>query len=424
MEPVEEDEERNEDTLAQQPPEDSTKTEGDDQSSGASPHPAVAAGGEEDQSTPAASAKGMTADASSQPTETPKSDAEPKRAAAAAAAARDDVDPAVELGEAFEGFTGTSLPKMRKRVKKKNLKQKAKAGPSGTAAFKIRLNTATAPASTADQAKRKAKAGIPTGLSKRPIRSAFGGRSGDLVSLDMRVPALTDDEIGAAAFFGPSSGAGSFGGADMEMSDGEGDDDEVLRILGDAEQYAAEFENSLNFYSETHEEQDPVYAAFASAKAAERREAALARLDAEEAEEREKFEERAKAKAQKARVEVRAKIDAVRQHNLTKQQKQREDAQAQYQEKRRLNEARVVRGQEIVVNKQKMDFQEAQNELHQLIREGGISREDASRRWAGRQQQLAASASRMQAELQAKAEEIHNKADAQFALQKGRCTHL
>ena len=420
MEPVEEDEERNEDTLAQQPPEDSTKTEGGDQSSGASPHPAVAAGGE-DQSTPAASAKGMTADASSQPTETPKSDAEPRRAAAAA---RDDVDPAVELGEAFEGFTSTSLPKMRKRVKKKNLKQKAKAGPSGTAAFKIRLNTATAPALTADQAKRKAKAGIATGLSKRPIRSAFGGRSGDLVSLDMRVPALTDDEIGAAAFFGPSSGAGSFGGADMEMSGGEGDDDEVFRILGDAEQYAAEFENSLNFYSETHEEQDPVYAAFASAKAAERREAALARLDAEEAEERKKFEERAKAKAQKARVEVRAKIDAVRQHNLTKQQKQREDAQAQYQEKRRLNEARVVRGQEIVVKKQKMDFQEAQNELHQLIREGGISREDASRRWAGRQQQLAASASRMQAELQAKAEEIHNKADEQFALQKGRCTDL
>ena len=76
------------------------------------------------------------------------------------------------------------------------------------------------------------------------------------------------------------------------------------------------------------------------------------------------------------------------------------------------------------MKKQKMDFQEAQNELHQLIREGGISREDASRRWAGRQQQLAASASRMQAELQAKAEEIHNKADAQFALQKGRCTDL
>lgn len=417
MEPVEEEEERNEDTLAQQPPEDSTKTEGGDQSGGVSPHPAVAAGGE-DQNTPAASAKGMTADASSQPTETPKSDAEPRRAAAA----RDDVDLAVELGEAFEGFTSTSLPKMRKRVKKKNLKQKAKAGPSGT--FKIRLNIATAPASTADQAKRKAKASIPTGLSKRPIRSAFGGRSSDLVSLDMRVPALTDDEIGAAAFFGPSSGTGSFGGADMEISDGEGDGDEVLRILGDAEQYAAEIENSLNFYSETHEEQDPVYAAFASAKAAERREAALARLDAEEAEERKKFEERAKAKAQKARVEVRAKIDAVRQHNLTKQQKQREDAQAQYQEMRRLNEARVVRGQEIVVKKQKMDFQEAQNELHQLIREGGMSREDASRRWAGRQQQLAASASRMQAELQAKAKEIHNKTDAQFALQKGGCTHL
>lgn len=420
MEPVEEDEERNEDTLAQQqPPEDSTKIEGGDEPSGVDPHPAAAAGGEH-QSTPAASAKGMTADASSKPMETPKSDAEPKRAAAAAAAR--DIDPAIELGEAFEGFASTSLPKMRKRNKKK--KQKATTGPSGTAAFKIRLNTATAPASTADQAKRKAKAAVPTGLSKRPIRSAFGGRSGELALLDMPVPALTDDEIGAAAFFGPSSGAGSFGGGDMKLSDGEADDDEVRRILGDAELYAAEFENSLNFYTETHEEQDPVYAAFASAKAAERREAALARLGAEEAEEQKKFEERAKAKAQKARVEVRAKIDAVRQHNLTKQQKQREDAQAQYQEKRRHNEARVVRGQEIVVERQKKDFQKAQQALHQFINEGKISREDASRRWAGCQQQLAASASRMQAELQAKAEEIHNKADAQFALQKGRCTHL
>ena len=412
MEPVEEDDERNEDTLGQQqPPEDSTKTEGGDKSSGVDPHGAVAVG--EDKSTPATSAEGMTADASSKPMEMPKSDAEPRRATAAVR----DIDPAVELGEAFEEFASTSLPKMRKRKKKQ--KQKA-TGPSD---IKIRLNTAAAPASAADQAKRKAKAVIPTGLSKRPIRSVFGGRGGDLVSLDMRVPALTDDEIGAAAFYGPSSGAGSFGGGDMELSDGEGDD-EVRRILGDAEQYAAEFENSLNFYSETHEEQDPVYAAFASAKAAERREAALARLDAEEAEEREKFEERAKAKAQKAREEVRAKINTVRQQTLTKQQKQREEAEAEYQEMRRHNEARVVRGQEIVVEKQQKDFKKASDGLTQLMSEGKISREDASRRWAGCQQQLAESASRMQAGLQAKAREIHNKADAQYALKKGRCTHI
>ena len=412
MEPCEEEEEHNKIAPAQQPPEYSTKAGGGDKSSGVGAHPAFAVG--EGQSAPAASAEGKTADAS-KPMETPKSDAESKRAAAAR-----DVDPAVELGEAFEGFTSASLHKTRKRVKKKKKQHRATTGPSGTEAFKIRLNTATAPASSAEQAKRKAKVGIPTGLSKGPIRSAFGSRRGDLASLDMPVPVLTGDEIGAAAFFGPSSEAGSFGGGYMELSDGEGDDYEVCRILGDAEQYAAEFENSLNFYSETHEEQDPVFAAFASAKAAERREAAMARLEAEEAEERDKFEKRAKAKAQKAREEVKAKIGAVRQHNLTKQQRQREDAQAQYQEKRRHNEARVMQGQQIVVQRRQQDVQKAQNTIRQLYDEGKISREDASSRWAGCQQQLASSASRMQAELQAKAEEIHNKADAQFALQKGR----
>ena len=405
MEPVEDEEERNQATPAQQPPSGGSpgdgpsptgKAKGSDKTDGV--------GGQ------AASAEGKTPTPDIPKMDTSKS--EPKRAAAR------DVDPAVELGEAFEGFTSASLPKMRKQVKK-NKKQKAA---PDAAAFKIRLHTAAAtPASTADQAKRKVKAGIPGGLSKRPIRSAFGGRGGDLVSVDMRIPALTDDEIGAAAFFGPSGAGGSFGGSYMELSDGDDDDnDEFGRLLGDAEQYAAEFENSLNFYSETHEEEDPVYAAFASAKAAERREAALARLEAEEAEEREKFEERAKAKAQKARAEVKAKIAAVRQHNLTKQQKQKEDAQAQYEEKRRHNEARVMQGQQIVGEKQKKDFEKAQLAMQQLLREGKVSREDASNRWAGYQQHLASSASRMQAELQAKAEELRKKADAQYALQQGR----
>jgi len=412
MEPITEVEEERTPASAQPPGDTSVNkpspgAEGGDESSAL--HPAAAVG--DDKSTPAVSADGNT----TAETETPKpQESEPKRSR--------DVDPTIELGEAFEGFT--SLPKTKKGPKKKKTprlaskKQAATAGPSGgAAAVKMRLTTAPVP--SADQAKRKAKAGIPTGLSKRPIRSAFGGRAGDLASVvDMPVPMLTDDEIGAGTFFGPS-GAGS-SGADLGLSDGEDGDGAFGRLFGDAEQYAAEFEDSLNFYSETHEEQDPVYAAFASAKATERREAALARLDAEEAEERKKYEEMVLQKAQRARAEIKAKVEAVRLHTATKQQKQREEAQAQFQEKRRHNEARVMQGQQIVVEKRQKDYKKAQVGMQQLYNEGNISRDDLSRKWGVIQQQLAANASRLQAELEAKAEEIRKKTDDQFALQKAQ----
>ena len=401
MEPIEDDEEPSKATLAQMPG--ASAADGPDPE-GEGGDKASAVG--EDQNAPAASAGGKT--------EAPEVEAEVETPTTETKSATRDVDTSVELGEAFEGFTSVSPPKTGKRAKQKKTKRKQ----TPTAAVKIRLNTAPAPSS--DQAKRKAKAGIPTGLSKRPIRSAFGGRGGDLASLDMPAATLTGDDIGAAPVFGPS-GAGSIGGGDLELSDGEDSDGAFGRLLGDAEKYAAEFENSLEFYSETHEEQDPVYAAFASAKAAERREAALARLDAEEAEERKKFEERTKAKAQSARAEVKAKIDGVRLHTATKQQKQKEDAQAQYQEKRQHNEARVRQGQQIVVDKQRKDFEKAQRMMQQLCSDSKYPRQDLARKWAVCQQQLSANSSRLQAELHTKAEEIRKKTDEQFALQKGKC---
>ena len=339
-------------------------------------------------------------------TETPKPHArpsEPKRAR--------DVDPTIELGEAFEDFT--SLPKPKKRSKKKK-KKPARPASKTQASGAVKIHLATAPAPSTDQAKRKEKIGIPTGLFKRPIRSAFGGRTGELASvadIKMPVPMLTDDEIGAGTFFSPSV---------LELSDGEDADDAFGRLFGDADQYAAEFEDSLNFYSETHEEQDPVYAAFASAKATERREAALARLEAEEAEERRKYEELVLQKAQRARTEIKAKIETVRLHTATKQQKQKEEMQAQFQEKRRHNEARVMQGQQIVVEKQQKDYDKAQAAIQQLCNKGNVSRDDVARKWQAMQQQLRHSASRLQAELKAKAEEIRKKTDEQFSLQEGK----
>ena len=280
---------------------------------------------------------------------------EPKRAR--------DVDPTIELGEAFEDFT--SLPKPKKRSKKKK-KKPARPASKTQASGAVKIHLATAPVPSTDQAKRKEKIGIPTGLFKRPIRSAFGGRTGELASvanIKMPVPMLTDDEIGAGTFFSPSV---------LELSDGEDADDAFGRLFGDADQYAAEFEDSLNFYSETHEEQDPVYAAFASAKATERREAALARLEAEEAEERRKYEELVLQKAQRARTEIKAKIETVRLHTATKQQKQKEEMQAQFQEKRRHNEARVMQGQQIVVEKQQKDYDKAQAAILQLCNKGNV----------------------------------------------------
>lgn len=227
----------------------------------------------------------------------------------------------------------------------------------------------------------------------------------------MPVPMLTDDEIGAGTFFSPSV---------LELSDGEDADDSFGRLFGDAEQYAAEFENSLNFYSETHEEQDPVYAAFASAKATERREAALARLEAEEAEERRKYEEMVLQKAQRARTEIKAKIHTVRLHTTTKQQKQKEEMQAQFQEKRRHNEARVMQGQQIVVEKQQKDYEKAQAAMRQMCNKGNVSRDGIARKWQAMQQQLQHNKCRLQAELKAKAEEMRKKTDEHFSLQEGK----
>jgi len=358
-------------------------------------------GGDEESSAPHRAAVGdgkKTAE-----TETPKPHAqpsEPKRAR--------DVDPTIELGEAFEDFTSLPKPKKRSNKKKKPARLASKMQASGP----VKIHLATAPVPSTDQAKRKEKIGIPTGLFKRPIRSVFGGRTGELASvadIEMPVPMLTDDEIGAGTFFSPSV---------LELSDGEDADDSFGRLFGDAEQYAAEFENSLNFYSETHEEQDPVYAAFASAKATERREAALARLEAEETEERRKYEEMVLQKAQRARTEIKAKIHTVRLHTTTKQQKQKEEMQAQFQEKRRHNEARVMQGQQIVVEKQQRDYEKAQAAMRQMCNKGNVSRDGIARKWQAMQQQLQHKASRLQAELKAKAEEMRKKTDEHFSLQE------
>ena len=360
-------------------------------------------GGDEESSAPHRAAVGdgkKTAE-----TETPKphvQPSEPKRAR--------DVDPTIELGEAFEDFTSLPKPKKRSNKKKKPARLASKMQASGP----VKIHLATAPVPSTDQAKRKEKIGIPTGLFKRPIRSAFGGRTGELASvadIEMPVPMLTDDEIGAGTFFSPSV---------LELSDGEDADDSFGRLFGDAEQYAAEFENSLNFYSETHEEQDPVYAAFASAKATERREAALARLEAEETEERRKYEEMVLQKAQRARTEIKAKIHTVRLHTTTKQQKQKEEMQAQFQEKRRHNEARVMQGQQIVVEKQQRDYEKAQAAMRQMCNKGNVSRDGIARKWQAMQQQLQHKASRLQAELKAKAEEMRKKTDEHFSLQEGK----
>ena len=394
MEPVTEEEEERTSMSAQSP----GSTSADKSSPGGRDE-----GGDEESSAPHRAAVGdgkKTAE-----TETPKPHAqpsEPKRAR--------DVDPTIELGEAFEDFT--SLPKPKKRSKKK--KKPARLASKMQASGAVKIHLATAPAPSTDQAKRKEKIGIPTGLFKRPIRSAFGGRTGELASvadIEMPVPMLTDDEIGAGTFFSPSV---------LELSDGEDADDAFGRLFGDAEQYAAEFENSLNFYSETHEEQDPVYAAFASAKATERREAALARLEAEEAEERRKYEEMVLQKAQRARTEIKAKIHTVRLHTTTKQQKQKEEMQAQFQEKRRHNEARVMQGQQIVVEKQQKDYEKAQAAMRQMCNKGNVSRDGIARKWQAMQQQLQHNASRLQAELKAKAEEMRKKTDEHFSLQEGK----
>jgi len=293
-------------------------------------------------------------------------------------------DPAIELGEAFEGFVAASARLVKKKKKRKRPTSSTDAKrikDEIPGVVKIQLKNVPT--------KKSRPSSTRKGLAKAPIRP-FG--------------ALVDDD---SAFFSPP-----------ELSD---DEDGGLQGLLEGQEsyyttgsYAKEFEDSLNFYAETHEEQDPVYAEFAATKAKERREAEMARLDAEEADERIKLDAMIAVRMQEHDRKVSAQMQTIRQQTAVKQQKQKDDLLSGYRRKVEGDKNKISEGFKFVAMKQRKDFDKASAMMQQRIQEKRLSREQASTEWQGIQQQLQVKHQTEQMHFKNKEDELRKRTEELF----------
>jgi hypothetical protein len=298
-------------------------------------------------------------------------------------------DPRIELGEAFEDFVHPPT-RRRRRKKKKAGVGKAKTERPTRGSVKVNLASYTPRIESVPSSLR---------IGKPRRRGQFGGVR--------PFPSIT---AGDGSFIAPPELS------DSDESHGGGDGIDVAALWPQDDDGG--FEDSLHFFAETHEEEDPVYLKHAAEMQRQGRDAALASLEAEEAREWAKIDGILQERVRQMERTFQAQAGALRASTLRKQQGQREELMAKYRQQDEKDKAKIGEGQNWLEQRQQKEIQDAMAAQQQ--RATGIPQQQAQQEWVQISQRLHAKHQKEKQNFQQKTMEIKQRTQATFRSQGGK----
>lgn len=179
----------------------------------------------------------------------------------------------------------------------------------------------------------------------------------------------------------------------------------------------AELEDSLLFFQDTHEEQDPAYINFIQEREEHALKQKLQQLEAEDAVGRKEIDEAITAQSKDKQILTNRNIEKYQLKAASEEKRDTQRLMQLYNEKVTSNQGRIDQGIKILTRRHQQEMQNAMNQHRQQFQNQQQSLQ-AQQQWASVAQQLQGKHQRQMNEFQAKGEEMKKKSEKDFQAQQ------
>jgi hypothetical protein len=181
--------------------------------------------------------------------------------------------------------------------------------------------------------------------------------------------------------------------------------------LSDAER---ELEDSLKFFEQPHEEQDPIFAEFEEKERKNKLQEALRKLDAEEEAGRREIEIIVSQQLKEKQISTDKSVEKYKVRTAAEEKKELARLQKNYEEKCKSNQLKIDQGM-MVLRKRHSDEVKRLMQQHRLqLQHRQVSQDQANAEWKQLSERLQAKQQRLIAEFASKGDQVKQKCQLEF----------
>jgi len=183
-------------------------------------------------------------------------------------------------------------------------------------------------------------------------------------------------------------------------------------------QYEREFEESLAFFSETHEDQDPVYIELQQEKEKQKLKDEFSNIKKEYEDGVAKINMVIASQMHEKQAHADISVEKARQAHVMEEHRDLQRLQEAYAQKVKSNNSKISHGIKLMTNRQNQDMQKAHLQHRQQAQQRGASEQAASAEWGPIAQRLQAKQQQALKEFNAKGEEVKKRYEVEYHNEK------
>ena len=176
----------------------------------------------------------------------------------------------------------------------------------------------------------------------------------------------------------------------------------------------AELEDSLQFFRESHEDQDPAFAEFIKIQKKKQLEAELKRLDAEDEAGRKEIEVIVAEQLKENQATTDRSVEKYKAKKMADEKKDMAKLQKLFSDKVASNQSKINQGVQVLKKRHAQETQRIMHQHRQQVQQRQIPEQMASKEWSNLQQRLRAKHERQIQEFASKGEEVKKRTEAEF----------
>ncbi len=179
-------------------------------------------------------------------------------------------------------------------------------------------------------------------------------------------------------------------------------------------QAEAELEDSLKFFQESHEEQNPAFGDFAKAQKQKVVDEEIKKLESEDQAGRKEIEVIIAEQLKEKQASTDKSVEKYKMKKVVEEKKDLARLQKMFSEKSASNQSKINQGIQVLKKRNSQETQRILQQHRQQVQQRQISGEIASKEWANLQQRLQAKQERQIQEFVAKGEEVKKRTEAEY----------
>jgi hypothetical protein len=182
----------------------------------------------------------------------------------------------------------------------------------------------------------------------------------------------------------------------------------------DLSEVEKELEDTLTFFEQPHEDQDPLYAKFRNEERKKEIEAALQKLEQEEEAGRREIDIVVSHQLKEKQMSTEKSVEKYKLKATAEEKKELARLQESYDEKTKSNQTKIEQGMLVLRKRHAAENQKLLQQHRQQLQHRQVSQETANVEWTQLSQRLRAKQQRLIAEFAGKGEQVKQKCKADF----------